>query len=384
MPYLCHPALQLLAAGLVASIAHAQVAQVAYTTDDDDPFGNRNTDAGVSVNAQAVLTTANMRVSLFSRNGSLLDSRQVGGTNPTPWPFHRVDTGVHPTLGPSRFFDPQTVYHPQSGRLWMVYSEENLSGGTPAPSGSPRGDVSALHVAVSKAMTGGNTLDSLTNSDWWYYTGVGVSGVAGDYFNMQDIDMGRYLSGGSHNPFSTTLQAGLVDKPHMAVDEQAAYITMNGNDFAGVGGSFNAIVIIPTTHGSGGSLSILEGQRPPATALTFLRNTDLPVPDTHARHYTVQEPFEQVLNAQFILSLQPEGEPTGTPVESIRLGGLWFNDSPPSPAGPRWEYSQRVRVEAGTTNLGHDPHELRFRPDVHGRRRLSAANSRPRFDLAAA
>lgn len=60
MPCL-RPSAALLAAGLAASIAQAQVHQIAYTTDDDEPFGNRNTDAGVSVNDQAVLTTANMR-----------------------------------------------------------------------------------------------------------------------------------------------------------------------------------------------------------------------------------------------------------------------------------------------------------------------------------
>lgn len=199
MPRLHHPAVHLLAAGLVASIAHAQVAQVAYTTDDDDPFGAYNTDAGVSVNAQAVLTTANMRVSLFSRNGSLLDSRQVGGTNPSPWPFARVDTTVDPTYGPSRFFDPQTVYHPQSGRLWMIYSEENRTGGTVGPSGFPNNDISALHVAVSKAMTGGNTLDTLTASDWWFYTGT--SGPR-PFFNLQDTMTKYRVQPGLHDPFS--------------------------------------------------------------------------------------------------------------------------------------------------------------------------------------
>lgn len=105
----------LLAAGLAVSIAQAQVSKVAYTTDDDDPFGARNTDAGIGVNAQAVLTTANMRLRIFDRTGTLLDDRQVGDND---WPFLRVDTST--TSGPSRFFDPQTVYHPQTGRLWML------------------------------------------------------------------------------------------------------------------------------------------------------------------------------------------------------------------------------------------------------------------------
>jgi hypothetical protein len=143
----------------------------------------------------------------------------------------------------------------------------------------------------------------------------------------------------------------------MAVDEQAAYITMNGFDAVGPK-NFNAILIIPTSHGTTSNpLSILDGDKPAGSDLVFLRNPDLPVEDFHARHYTVQEPFEQMANAQFILSLNPNGE-GGNPANSIRLAGLWFNDSPPSPESPRWEYSQRVRVKTGTTDLEFDPMEV--------------------------
>ena len=350
-----HPsAAALLAAGLAVSVAQAQVSKVAYTTDDDDPFGARNTDAGLSVNDEAVLTTANMRLSLFSRTGSLLDDRQVGDTD---WPFLRVDTGTG-AGGPSRFFDPQTVYQPVEGRLWMLYSEENVTGGS---GGSQLGELSAIHLAVSREMVGTDALDTLDYDDWWYYTGDATNvGQAGPFFNMQ-ATMAPYRIG-LHAPFPTGIGQGLVDKPHMAVDEQAVYITMNGNDVRSLpgGGSegfnFNAIAIIPTSHGTGGTLSILDGERPASADIVFLRNTDLPVEDTHARHYTVQEPFEQVTNAQFILSVNPFGEPIGTPADSIRLAGLWFNDSPPSPESPRWEYSQRVRVKSGTVDtLEHDP-----------------------------
>ena len=344
-----HSAAALLAAGLAVSIAQAQVSKVAYTTDDDDPFGARNTDAGVSVNGQAVLTTANMRVSLFDRSGTLLDSRQVGDSD---WPFQRVDTGGGATFGPSRFFDPQTVYHPQTGRLWMIYSEENLSGGTIGAIGTPVNDLSAIHLAVSQEMVGADVLDTFdtqADEDWWYYTGT--SGTR-PYFDLQ-AGMTKYRNvAGLHDPFPG--DSGLVDKPHMAVDEQAAYITMNGFD-AGPS-NFNAILIIPTSHGPSGSLSILDGDKPAASDLVFLRNPDLrPVPDNHPRHYTVQEPFEQVNNAQFILSLNPNGE-GGNPANSIRLAGLWFNTAP---VEDRWEYSQRVRVKTGTPDtLEHDPMEV--------------------------
>lgn len=307
-----HPsAAALQVAGLAVSIAQAQVAQVAYTTDDDDPFGARNTDAGLSVNDEAVVTTANMRVSIFSRSGSLLDDRQVGDTD---WPFLRADTST--ASGPSRYFDPQTVYHPQSGRLWMLYSEENFTGG------SGQNNVSALHIAVSKDVVSPNALDSFGVEDWWYYSGTSSNtdiGFAGHYFDLQDGAMNQYRDDDPalHLPFGDMPGAGLVDKPHMAIDEQAAYITMNGKTGT-VGDAFNVIVIIPTSHGTGGSLSILDGEKPAGGHLVFLRNTDLPVEDTHDRHYTVQEPFQQVENAQFILSLSSSGATVSDPANSIR------------------------------------------------------------------
>ncbi len=335
---LFHPTVAslLLAAGLGLSTAYAQVQKVAYTTDDDDPFGSRNTDAGISVNHQGVVTTANMRVSLFSRSGTLRDTRQVGGTNPNPWPFSRVDTST--TLGPSRFFDPQTVYHPQSGRLWMVYSEEN------ATAGSGQNNISPLHIAVSKDMVSSNVLDTFDEEDWWYYTGTSGSRT---FFNLQG-GLTKYRNEeGLHEPFGDDPFVGLVDKPHVAVDERAAYVSINGSEIITGGGSFNAIAIIPTAHGSGGSLSILDGDKPAPNDIVFLRNTDLrPARDDHDRHYTVQEPFEQVENAQFFISLVAAGV-DGDPTDSIRLGGLWFNELPP-PAESQWEYSQRVETTTST------------------------------------
>src|SRR5690606_19486302 len=88
----------------------------------------------------------------------------------------------------------------------------------------------------------------------------------------------------------------------------------------------------------------------------MVRNIDLPVSDRHEKHYTVQKPFEQVENAQFILSLNTSGETVSDPATSIRLGGLWFNTAPDP---DRWEYAQRVRVKAGTTDtLEFDPMEV--------------------------
>lgn len=47
-------------AGMACVAATAQVSTLAWTTDDDEPFGFLNTDAGVGVNAHAVVSTGNM------------------------------------------------------------------------------------------------------------------------------------------------------------------------------------------------------------------------------------------------------------------------------------------------------------------------------------
>lgn len=56
----------------------------------------------------------------------------------------------------------------------MVYSELNVTDGSTSPAtvyGSGTFSIAGLHIAVSKAMTGGNELDSFDDADWWYYTG---------------------------------------------------------------------------------------------------------------------------------------------------------------------------------------------------------------------
>ncbi len=351
---------------LLSAAAHAQVHRIAFTTDDDDDFGAYNSDAGVSVNDSGVVSTTNMSMSLFDRNGTLLDSRTVADLNAmssTFWPFYRVDTtdgsGSNELL--SRMFDPQTVYHTQTGRLWILYSEHNFVDGT-FVYGSGDNNISAIHLAVSQEMTGSDELDTFNDDeddDWWYYTGdsttsVGI-GNGGTYFDLAQ-GMEAYFQGGTHATFSTTA-SGIVDKPHMAVDEQAVYITVNGKDvdpMVGPPGTvFNAVVIIPLSHGTSGTLSILDGDKPDPTDQTFIRNTDLPFPDNHTRHYTVQEPYEDddFENAQFILSV------TNSSMENtIRLGGLWFETLPP-PAESGWRYSQRLKpdgtiLEDMTVNVG--------------------------------
>lgn len=128
-----------------------------------------------------------------------LDTVQVGDMN---WPFLRVDTFVGTGANdlPSRFFDPQVEYHPQSGRLWIVYSETNCVR-PPFVFGTGKDDLSALHIAISKEVIDPNELDSLGYEDWWYYTGDGINaGNAGNFFNLQDELINAYRPG-AHLPY---------------------------------------------------------------------------------------------------------------------------------------------------------------------------------------
>jgi hypothetical protein len=324
------------AAGLCCAVAQAQVHRVASTADDDaEEFGAWATDAALGVNAEAVVTTSNQRMTIFDRSGTLLDVRTVSDLNSmsaTYWPFFRIDTtdGSGSTQLKSRMFDAQAEYHPQTGRLWVVYGEHNSSDGT-YTFGSGNNDISPLHLAISKEMTGSNELDSFDDEDWWYYTGLNDSdpstpiGNGDGYFDLQNLLMTRYQDGGDHDPYpigGAPPSGSIVDKPHMAIDEQAAYITSYGT----IG---STLVIIPLSHGT--SASILDGDKPAASDLTFMRYLDLPAIDDHQRQFCVQEPYEDedFENAQFFIS---NNEP-----DEIRVGGVWHN-------GSRWYYSQRVET----------------------------------------
>ena len=323
----------LVAAGLAVPLAHAQVHQVALTTTDTDDFGSRNTDASLGVNNSAIVVTTNMRMSMFSKSGGPQATFQVGDTG---WPFTRIDSDT--TLGPSRFFDPQTEYAPNSGRLLMVYSEDNVTGGSGAL------DISALHLAISKdpaVLPSGGTLSNFSTNQWWYYTGpTGNPGNGGSFIDLKSA-MTPYRSG-AHGPIPAGETIYLVDKPQMSIDEQAIYIsTVLGGDIG------QAMVIIPTEHGTGGSLSILGGDKPAPGDMTFVRFKDLTPSNTMEYCYLVQEPRldNGFANAQFVISLVPAGGEQ----DSIRLGGLWYDAN--AIAGEEWVYRQRLTTGGAIEDL---------------------------------
>lgn len=209
----------LIACGVAASCATAQIADVVWTTDDNDDFGAFNTDAGISVNASAVVCTQNMHLSILNKSGVIQEDH---GVTDSTFPFIRVDDFVGTGSGdfPSRFFDPQTVYDPEEGRLWFLYSENNTSSsGTSFGTGDD--DISALHLAVNRDpafFPVGGTLDTFDDDYWWYYTGqsAGTTGIGngGAYFDLQNEDMARYPDGGDHDPYPSgggIFEPGLVD-----------------------------------------------------------------------------------------------------------------------------------------------------------------------------
>lgn len=331
------------ALALSAGSAAGQTEVVAWTADNQDEMAFFATDAGVGVNGHAIVATGNMNVALLNKAGTVLDSRKVSDAN---WPFFLIDEfeGTGSLDFPSRFFDPQVEYHTQSGRLWMLYSETNsqrIGGGGVQSFGTGANDLSALHIAISKPMVSPNTLDSFDTTDWWYFTGDGSThvGQAGDFFNLQDGNIQRYrqnIDDDIHLPYptggGTTTDSGKVDKPQFAVDEQAMYV-------ASLSGNGSTLLIVPTSHGPGGTLSILDGEKPPADTWTMMRFRDLGEPgfdgaeDGHEYHYAVQEPIEdeRFENVQFIISL-----PGGGPNDDLRLGAIWFDA-----AAGQWQYTQR-------------------------------------------
>jgi len=255
-----------------------------------------------------------------------------------------VDTDT--TNGPSRFFDPQTEYDANSGRLWMVYSEENVTGGLGT------GSVANLHLAVSRdpaVLPGSVGLTDFGTSQWWFYTGTSANpGNGGVSIDMRDTAMKPYRDG-AHEPFPP--DAGIVDKPHMAVDEQAVYIATCAGASPGSGQIGGTLLIVPKEHDAGAK-SILDGERPAAGDMTFLRFRDLPASDDHENHYAVHEPRSNIGsgNAQFFISSPFSSD---TKDDTIRLGGLWFDEN--ADPDEEWVYRQRIDSTGALDDMPVDP-----------------------------
>ncbi len=348
---------------LVAGLACGQVQEVARTTDNDDEFGFKPSDSGISVGEESIVITTNHGIIMYDKAGNELDLRPLDDPM-RPFPFIRWETDVLPPDPPpplppriavSRWFDPRTEYDAAHNRQWMIYVETNDDRQT-----TEDGDISPIHLALTKEMTGGNALDTFDNEDWWYYTGRAQAGLgnAGAAFNMADNDIDPYPDGSPHNPFPalTTIapfrRSSLVDLPTFAVDERAAYITAYGKDEDATGQfNFQAIFILPITF-DGGASSMLDGDRPDeGDDLLVLRPRDLPPapnvieyePDPYIRQYAVQEPFlyEEVENAQLFVSIS---DVASLKQDRVRVAGLWFDEN--AQPNPRWFYTQHIKNNA--------------------------------------
>ncbi|MFG0284578.1 MAG: hypothetical protein ACF8R7_09170 [Phycisphaerales bacterium JB039] len=303
-----------------AGSGSAQVKQVAFTTEDDDPQGEgwRPIDAGVGVTSSAVITTSNMRFSIFSRSGG--PPAQSFHVYDAGFPFKRTDT-EH-----GRLFDPRIEYDPIHDRLWIIESEDTHLHPVPAER-----HIARIHLAVSK---GGNPL-SLGASDWWIYTDATGPRTAFDLTNQFLVP---YRTEGGAEDYHRELIT-LADLPTVTVDERAVYLTPYSNDpqLPPIPPQFTAIIIIPLTH-EGGAKSILAGDRPDESDITIIRLTGLRqdpfLIDDHVQHYAVQEPFgpfEEFENAQFFLSSGQSG-----PQSELRLGGVWYDETL-----DQWQYELR-------------------------------------------
>ncbi|UYV14055.1 MAG: hypothetical protein NCW75_07120 [Phycisphaera sp.] len=336
---------------LAAAGAAAQVEVVARVADDDDEFGERSTDAAVSVGEDAILVTTNHGLTLLDRTGYIIDEVKMTDTG---FPFIRTGDGTG-DVAPSRWFDGRTEYDPENNRQWILYSEENASNCSAGDD-----DISSMHLAVSKGMTHPNEMDGFGNDDWWFYTGTTSDPGNGDIaFDMNNNDIERFVAGGPHRPFPDTpfaaKRSALFDLPTMAIEDDFVFVTAFGIDAdedpmdpmkLGPAYLFQAMFIIPIEFGSGSSM--LDGDKPAEDLIVCMRPRDLPEADDayerdlHTRHFAVQEPFEQEDNAQFFISLdRSAGEKS-----KIRLGGLWFD--PSDPPG-EWRYTQHL--DSGTLDL---------------------------------
>ncbi|MGD1915534.1 MAG: hypothetical protein ACFCBV_05045 [Phycisphaerales bacterium] len=355
--------------------AIAQVEEVARIADDDDEFGDKSTDAAVGVGEEAIVVTTNHGLTLLDKSGTILANPKMTDSG---FPFLRVGRQKPPPAAPidppfSRWFDGRVDYDPVHNRMWISYSEENASTGID--------NISPWHLAVSRDMTGSNVLDTFGDLDWWFYTWLDAAvpapiGNGGPAFNMQDLDMDRYEDGEPHNPIPAgppppgggpivQFRSAIFDLPVIAVDDEFVYVTCFGQDRDDLAAEpafqFQSIFILPIEFEEGGvTKSMLDGHKTPDDLITSIRLIDLDPDDDiddhesdfHLRHYAVQEPFEQEDNAQFFLSVSDEQ--TGTVFDRIRLCGLWFDDTAPSPTDHRWRLTQHLN----TTSLDLEGMEL--------------------------
>lgn len=274
---------------------------------------------GVGVDAVAV--TANRRVALYTRTPSLLDIRDVGAIS-SVFPF--IQGTLPDPLFPLRFpilFDPRADHDPIADRLWMLYAEGT---GTNMSTQSC-GTIARLHLAVNREPSDfsppGGPLNTLNDTHWWYYTGDGtVPTKAGPKYDLTLPLYTPYRGESGHSEPTITVRL-----PTIAFDEQAIIVApssleaacVDSNTLAGDAPYEQYLFIIPRTH-DGGTLSILDGDRPAESDITIIRMGSFPpigsnrIRDESDFFYAVQEPFanlpapaapNQVENATFFVNV---------------------------------------------------------------------------------
>ncbi|MEO1277338.1 MAG: hypothetical protein AAFV77_00075 [Planctomycetota bacterium] len=360
---------------LAAGVASAQAQTLVYEqTHDGTATDNesRPTSASVGVSDKAGVAIGTRYMGLYSKGGSLQDFRTAAGMG---FPFDLVDPDFNVLI------DARAEHDQVHNRLVMAYMEAQA--GFLSFAVDPCADDALLHLAISR------DLPSVTSfSNWWYYTGGGPGGST-----AFDLGASGYLQYknefGAHEPVEKTARMpslGFHSRSGDSDDRSGAIIVaVNGRlaedcplppasagaDAPEVTGKTRQhLYIIPYEH-EDGEESILDGDQPQPGDITtvrpFTQDVDSDIaPDTSIYGWVVQEPYgrfqnaEFVENATFIISTPLPGS-ADTPVQEIRLKGLFFDDT--QNPGEEWTLQQRV---VATSSKTLDPividSSLRYRP----------------------
>ena len=320
--------------GLAGSAAgQVQQGQFVYDVDRLDYNSVQSTAPSLGVGVEAAVVAGSHGLVLYNKAGGVEDSEFWDTDLPfTGYPFAPGFSG-----GGFRYLiHPLAEYDPISGRLWMLYSEN--FGFEPEKLWNC---ITNVHMAVNKDpafVPVSGTIDTLSDTHWWYYTGrpaEGTDGSGGEAFDFEDPGIDPFRGPPddvNHGPTDDTVRF-----PSMGFDEEAIIVAFGGNSmcaFESAVSFVQYIYIIPRSRpdGLGGTLEFVDGQRPLEDDFISINMRGEPIIfDDSVQGRVVQEPFEQYANTTLIVSTQSKDP--GDPQDGIRIKGLFFEAGPGVSAG---------------------------------------------------
>ena len=350
-----------------SGFALGQSQSLVFTQDNNEPLGFEQgliaMAPSVGVGQNAIAVAANRRMALYTRGSVLLDLRAL---NDPDFPFVK---GLHPAH-PFEFtniYDPSTNHDPIGNRLWVVYTEGEVS---PVKFLQQCGPVVRLHIGVNKDPsefpTPGGPLDTFDDTHWHYYTGDGVPPTtkAGPYFELQFPGPSPFISYKDEGDLVHLPPTSSMRLPDIGFDEQAVVLSLNdpsagcespGNGVFGAELHNQYLFIIPRTHDVGAS-SILDGDKPADGDITLIRmgspQVTFPVGrlgDLSDFYRIAHEPFpeqgEQVPNTMLFVNVIDRNAEIQ---KDLRIRGLY--DADPGP-GVDWTLQQQTTAPPATIEL---------------------------------